>query len=290
MAGPGGLRGVFDQQAGVLVRGVADLQAKSQIPLSTLRSRHHVDIRTRLGECEPTLETLRDETDAWGHPMLVVLDTFGGAVSARLLHRIAANIASEVIVTIQPQHFSRFAEAEGVTNGDEVFGNETWRLAAQQSSSEKARWLLEHYRQTVHEAGFAHVLDFELIDDRGQSLYLVLGTSHERGLQKMKEVLWEVDDAAGVGYRDPRDPAQQTLAFEIKPQTAPLRRLMRDYLASRPNHRATVHACRRFALFYTVYKESQVRPALQRMIDDDVLLCENQSLAHLELSSVVRLR
>lgn len=255
------------------------------VPLTVLRDQHGVDVQVKLGPCEPTLEQLLDQTGAWGHPMLVVLDTFGGAVSARLLRRIAENPAGETIVTIQPQHFARFADAPDVTNGDEVFGDTEWRRVAQQPAEHKVSWLLQRYRQTVIAAGFTHVLDFELVDRRGQALYLVFGTSHDRGLQKMKEVIWEVDDVAGVGYRDPRDPDQETLAIELEPQTAPLRRLLRDFLAVQPGRRATVHGLRRFALYRTIYKESQVKPMVQQMVDANELLSSD---APLRFSSEVR--
>lgn len=83
---------------------------------------------------------------------------------------------------------------------------------------------MQQYRRTVIDSGFSHVLDFELIDARGQLFYLVFGTSHQRGLEKVKEVMWEVDEAIGIRYRDPRDPGQQSLEIELEPQTAPLRR------------------------------------------------------------------
>lgn len=175
---------------------------------------------------------------AWGRPMLVVLDTWGGSVPIGLIRRIATNVSSEVIVTIQPQYFTRFAGSSDVAHGDRVFGGVGWRRVTEQRSSQKARWLLQHYRDTVKSVGFPHVLDFELIDNRGQALYLVFGTTHPRGLQKMKEAMWEVDDVNGVGYRDPRDPGQQTLDIQVEPQTAPLRRLIVDYLSSEPNRQA----------------------------------------------------
>lgn len=170
--------------------------------------------------------------------MLVVLDTWGGSVPIGLIRRIATNVSSEVIVTIQPQYFTRFAGSSDVAHGDRVFGGVGWRRVTEQRSSQKARWLLQHYRDTVKSVGFPHVLDFELIDNRGQALYLVFGTTHPRGLQKMKEAMWEVDDVNGVGYRDPRDPGQQTLDIQVEPQTAPLRRLIVDYLSSEPNRQA----------------------------------------------------
>ena len=85
---------------------------------------------------------------------------------------------------------------------------------------------MRQYRETIRKAGFTHVLDFELVDLRGASLYLVFGTTHDRGLQKMKEAMWEVDPVAGVRYRDPRDPEQQMLDIEVEPQTAALERLI----------------------------------------------------------------
>jgi three-Cys-motif partner protein len=218
-----------------------------------------IDIEVRKGQCEPTLEQLLDEHHAWGHPILAVLDTWGGAVSARLVKRFAENKASEVIVTIQPQYFARFAEVQDVEHGDKVFGAKTWRDVASQHSSAKTSWLRNRYRQTIEECGFKYVLDFELVDETGHILYLVFGTNHKRGLQKMKEAMWEVDDVYGTGYRDPRDPDQETLQIMIEPQTEPLKRLLLMHLASLPDQQATLSYLQAFALFRTVYKESQAR-------------------------------
>lgn len=223
-----------------------------------------VDVVT--GTCEPTLGETLTRHGAWGRPMLVVLDTWGGGVPLDLVRRIAANRSSEVIITILPQYFSRFAGATDLVTGDTVFGGTSWREVKDQPAEEKSGWLLRRYRDTVRGAGFSHVLDFELMGSNGQPLYLVFGTTHERGLTKMKEAMWEVDDVAGAGYRDPRDPEQQTLEIELDPQTGPLRRQLRDHLASLPGRRATVEELRRFALLTTVYKESQVRPVLVDML------------------------
>ena len=275
-----------DQRCTAMLASEIVARGTNGVPLTVLRDQHGVDVQVQQGRCEPTLEQLLDQTGAWGHPMLVVLDTFGGAVSARLLRRIAKNPAGETIVTIQPQHFARFAEASEVTKGDEVFGDADWRRVAQQPAEQKVSWLLQRYRQTVTAAGFKHVLDFELVDRRGQALYLVFGTSNDLGLRKMKEVIWEVDDVAGVGYRDPRDPNQETLAIQLEPQTAPLRRLVRDLVAAQPDRRAAVHELREFAFYQTVYKESQVKPVLQQMVDAGELVSAD---ATLRFSSEVRI-
>ncbi|MGW0245495.1 three-Cys-motif partner protein TcmP [Nocardia goodfellowii] len=225
-----------------------------------------VDLDVREGACIPTLELLLTEHKAWGRPMLVVLDTWGGAVPLELVGRIAGNPNSEVLITIQPQYFSRFAEVDSIEHGDEVFGGTGWRRVHELPADQKARWVLQHYRDAIRTAGFNYVLDFELIDKRGHSLYLVFGTGHPRGLQKMKEAMWEVDDVAGVGYRDPRDPDQQTLEIRFEPNIAPLQRLLRDELRRKGDKGAQVRDLRTFALYRTVFKESQVIPALESLM------------------------
>lgn len=170
------------------------------------------------------------------------------------------------IITMQPQYFSRFASVDDITHGDRVFGGTDWRGVVHQPSAAKERWLLQRYRETIKTAGFPYVLDFELIDKRGQSLFLVFGTTHPKGLTKMKEAMWEVDDAAGVGYRDPRDPNQETLTIEFEPNTAPLKRLVLDHLRNVPEGRSAIYELRRFALYNTVFKESQAMSVVRELV------------------------
>lgn len=160
-------------------------EAANNIALAQLHQ-HGIVVDVVTGTCEPRLEEVLTRHAAWGHPMLVVLDTWGGAVHLDLVRRIAGNVSSEVIVTMQPQYFARFAEAPDVAHGDSVFGGTEWREVATKPAQDKARWLLQRYRRTVQGAGFPHVLDFELIDTRGQALYLVFGTTHHQGVRKMK--------------------------------------------------------------------------------------------------------
>lgn len=228
--------------------------------------RHGVEVELLHGRCDQALEPLLDRYDAWAHPLLVNLDTFGASVPAALLGRVAATPAGEVLITMGPGYFTRFATVEDLTHGDAVFGGEQWREVADVPSQEKADWLLEQYRATVAQAGFRFVLHFTLVDERGQLLYLIFGTTSRKGLVKMKEAMWEVDRSHGVGYRDPRDPQQQTLEIELEPQVAPLRRLVLAELGRRPARQATEADLRDFALLETVYKEAQASQALRDLL------------------------
>lgn len=268
----GGIRFVFidrDQRCIEMLPGELS-KAVEPVPLDEL-AQHGVYVAIEKGECEPHLGQVLTRERSWDRPILAVLDTWGGAVSFALVHRIAANPGSEVIITMQPQYFARFAAVTDITYGDKVFGGTAWRAVAQQPAEAKERWLLERYRQTIEAAGFPFVLDFELVDTRGQSLFLVFGTAHPKGLSKMKEAMWEVDSIAGIGYRDPRDPNQETLAIEVEPHTAPLKRLILDHLKKLPGNRSPIHELRKFALYNTVYKESQAMSVVRELVASGLL-------------------
>ena len=222
------------------------------------------------GACADMLEGTLDSLGAWGHPIFANLDSWGNApVPYRLLQRVAANIASEVIVTLQPQHFVRFVTDMG-EEGDEVFGGDpAWRQVADMEPAQKSRHILTCYRNALHAAGFAFLLDFELVPRHGQPLYLVFGTNHRRGVEKMKDSLWEVDRTQGVGFRDPRDEQAETLFDVDTPQLAPLARLLHNRLKAVGSTR--IERLREFALFETVYRPEHVIAALTPLVQKKVL-------------------
>lgn len=268
----GGIRFIFvdhDQRCIDILPGEL---ASAALPVAYDQlGQHGVHVWVEKGECEPTLEHVLTRAKAWNRPILAVLDTWGGGVSAELVGKFAYP-GSEVIITIQPQYFSRFADVKDIKHGDGVFGDADWREVAKQPSENKQRWLMRQYRETVRKAGFTHVLDFELVDNRGASLYLVFGTTHDRGLQKMKEAMWEVDPVTGMGYRDPRDPEQEMLDIEIEPQTAALERLIVEHVRAHPTGRVPIYELRKFALYRTVYKESQAMTAVRSLVNKGGLM------------------
>ena len=247
--------------------------------------RYGIDLAVQAGDYDPTLFSLLSEHDAWGRPMLVVLDTFGGGVKVDIVRRIAKNPSSEVIITFEPHHFARFPTS---AHGDAVFGDPEWRRVADLPASAKADWVVNKYREVLHDAGFPFVLTFELVGVGGHSLFLIFGTTHVRGLQKMKEAMWEVDPIQGVQYRDPADPDQQLLDIRLEPHTEPLRRELLQYLREAPEHSASVGDLRRFALYRTVYKESQVKPVLDKLVDMGLAVGDGVD-GHVRLGGKVRL-
>ncbi|SFO49919.1 three-Cys-motif partner protein [Geodermatophilus obscurus] len=234
------------------------------------RSDAAMPVRVIEGTCIDHLEAALDSINAWGQPIFANLDSWGNApVPYKLLQRLAVNVSSEVIVTLFPQHFVRFVSNLGEA-GDEVFGGDpTWRTVNGLAPEAKSRHILTCYRQALKAAGFPYLLDFELIPKHGQPLYLVFGTGHPLGVKKMKDSLWEVDRAQGVGFRDPRDDQAETLFDMEEPQIGPLARLLEQKL--RDSGRVRVEELRQFALFETVYRPEHVIRALKPLVDRGVV-------------------
>ncbi|MET9397343.1 three-Cys-motif partner protein TcmP [Kitasatospora sp. NPDC002965] len=249
----------------------AELELRIAAAAGTPGSRSdRLDVRIAQGQCHPDLLQQLERAGSLHHPMFVLLDGFGGPeVPFHLLQRIATQRRSEVMVTFQPSFHVRFSEKaeRHRAAGDAFFGDTEWHGVFQQPSSTKTPYLRDRYRESLGRAGFQHTLAFEMIDETGHLLYLIFGTRHERGVEKMKEAMWVVDTTSGVRYRDPKDPNQQALELELEPDTGPLRRILLDHLGSAQTL-SSVDQLKKYALLETVYRPTQVIPLLRRMRDD----------------------
>jgi three-Cys-motif partner protein len=178
-------------------------------------------VRVVVGHADAGLAAgaLLEETGAWGHPILAVFDSWGNVnVPLGLIARLARNPSSEVIVTFGPNWFSRRGKLEP-EKLDMVFGGRRHWQPASEESRPQERWRawLASYRQALRRAGFRYQLQFRIVPQTGQPLYLVYGTGHERGVEVMKDAMWDVDGTDGLGFEDPRThgarPAGQMALF-----------------------------------------------------------------------------
>lgn len=242
------------------------------------------------GTCADELEKSLDRLHAWGQPILAVLDSWGNApISYPLLKRLARNPATEVIVTFGPRHFVRFVSELGPKADDVFGGNQRWRDVIDQPDGEaKRQHLLDCYRQTLQSAGFRHLLDFELVDRRGEVLYLIFGTNHPRGVEKMKDTLWDVDPVCGVGFRDPRDEQHETLFDVNEPLLAPLGRLLLPRIAQAGSTGVVVRDLRTFALHETVFRPQHVIQALTPLRETGII--ESRPPGRIRNDSYVRIK
>jgi three-Cys-motif partner protein len=243
------LREVIDQRFPRLPRGI------------TLDYHH--------GSCEDTWETALNQSNAWGQPIFANLDPFGPGVPFALVQRLGANRSSEVLVTFASDWLRRFWSLEEIGDGDMQFGSKAWRKVGELDDPEKKElFLVETYRETLGRAGFNLTAPFKLSDEGGHSFYLICGTSHRRGLERMKEAMWKIDPVGGVQFRDPRDPNQGVLDLGIPdPDISPLVRIFNAKLASNLNASHTVEELKDFALFNTGFRPPHATKAIQQMIE-----------------------
>lgn len=241
----------------------------------------------RQGTCAKALIPLLEETGAFNTPIFALLDSWGGPVIPHEIpRRIASNTSSEVLITFQPQFLARFGNvAQQQAAGDRAFGGTAWQEVSGQPSERKYEFLVDAYRQSIRDAGFAHILSFELLDEQGHELHLVFGTNSQLGLEKMKDALWKVDPLQGVRYRDPRDPNQEALEITFEPGMGPLRRLIQRYVTELDGE-CSLEDLRNFTLFETVYRPPHATDIVRELIKDNVI----ERLNGGQLSKTSRLR
>ena len=237
-------------------------------------------------------EGLLEKTSAWGHPILAVFDSWGNVnVPLRLIGRLARNPASEVIVTFGPNWFSRRENLEP-DRLDMVFGGRKYWEPANQEQRTDERWRawLATYRAALRRAGFRFQLHFQIVPKTGLPLYLVYGTNHEKGVEVMKDAMWEVDGNDGMGFADPRTrgaplPGQEMLLWG-GPKNPELLELVRQRLEDGPvsladlGHWLLVETAR--------WRAKDARPAVRDLLEMGAASVD--PVGKLTKESVIRLR
>ncbi len=219
-------------------------------------------MRVHCDDCVDCFEQAIAEVGGWGGPVFANLDGWGVDVDYQIVQRIAQERSSEVLITFKDQFFIRFADGDQQA-GERVFGHSNWRRVDQLPTAEKQPFLMDLYREGLHAAGFQYVLTFEMIDEGGHSLHLFFGTTNKVAVQRFKDGLWAVDGVSGQKFRDPRDPNQ--MSFDIlHPDFTPLEKRILELLDGRDY--SMVELCED-ALLKTIYKETHVKPAVDRLID-----------------------
>jgi len=238
------------------------------------RLHREIKVEYREGRCADKAEDLLTSLGAFGRPIFAFLDSFSGSdVPFSLVKRIASNQGSEVLVTFGPRFLTQFGTVDiHAAKGDAVFGSTEWRQVVNKPSNEKRRFLVDTYRhKSLPAAGFKHSLAFEMRDERGHSLWLIFGTTHERGLEKMKEAMWKVDPYQGLRYVDAADPQQIAMDITVEPDTSALKREILDRVRSE-GPEVSVARLRDFVLQETIYKPTQVLGMVRELINEKRLV------------------
>ncbi|OJF15786.1 hypothetical protein [Couchioplanes caeruleus] len=120
-------------------------------------------------------------------------------------------------------------------------------------------------RDDLRQAGFPLVAAVELAVSDEPGEILLYATTLGKSLEAFKDLLWAVDEYAGVRYRDPGDPERHLIDISLSPHPGPLRRELLAHL--REEGEASVTNLRTFALTETVYRAADATRVLHTLLD-----------------------
>ena len=203
-------------------------------------------------------------------PTFAFIDPFGWTgVPFHLIKEILAQQSCEVLINFMFEEINRFIEhPDQVENFDSLFGTDEWRQMSAIVDKKSRRTFLHglYLRQLRVAAGARYVRSFEMRNDKDVTDYfLFFATNSPKGMAKMKEAMWKVDQSGEFRFSDATNPAQQLL-FSPKPDFDALRQAIVGRFAGKDT---TVAAIEYFVLAETSYREThykkQVLVPLERL-------------------------
>ena len=204
-------------------------------------------------------------------PTFAFVDPFGYSdTPLAVIERIMAHKKCEVLITFMYEEVNRFIDHPDRTQHahfDRLFGTNEWRKARDlREPQERKRFIHDLYlRQLRRGAGIAYVRSFEMVNRGNRTdYYLFFGTKNLLGLRKMKEAMWSVDPTGGNRFSDSTDYSQPVL-FDLKCLPA-LREAIVSWMEGRT---VTIGQVERFALTHTPFRETHVRKAALKPLEEE---------------------
>ncbi len=221
----------------------------------------HVDIRQ--GYFEDVFGEIVDEIEERGSalaPTFAFVDPFGYKdATMELSDRFLRFYGCEVLIYVPLPSIYRFVGAPNAPEQalDGFFGDPRWRDAGDLEGDERWAFLHDLFRDQLRDAGrVKYVRSFEIKGKGFSGYHLFFGSSHPRGLEKMKEAMWSVDRVEGQRFADSTDLDQEVLFDPVEVDTGPLLQALRARFGTEP---FTIEDAERLALLDTPYLPSHVK-------------------------------
>src|SRR5215510_3563691 len=176
-----------------------------------------------------------------------------------LVKEILAYNSCEVLFNFMYEEINRFIEHPDQTkNFEELFGTDKWRAVANFAEPRARRAFLHdlYVSQLRNAADVRYVRSFEMRNKKDVTDYfLFFATNSAKGIKKMKEAMWKVDQSGEFRFSDATNPAQ-TLLFEPAPDFSALRRAIVERFAG---VETTVAEVEGFVLAETPFRETHYK-------------------------------
>jgi len=159
-------------------------------------------------------------------PTLVFIDPFGFSHTPfQTIRTVLKNDRCEVLVNFMYEEVNRFLSLEKhAEDYDELFGTTEWRAVLGLSEAAERRKAIHdiYLKQLKTTAKYVH--SFEMLNKGNSTDYfLFFATNSLKGLEKMKEAMWKVDDTGSFQFSDHSDTRGLLSLFSAHPNLAPLR-------------------------------------------------------------------
>lgn len=159
-------------------------------------------------------------------PCLVFIDPFGFSHTPfRTIERVLSNKRCEVLINFMYEEVNRFLSLEVLSADlDELFGTRDWRDVPNISGSDLRRKAIHdiYLRQLKTAARYVH--SFEMRNRTNSTDYFLFFASNSlKGLEKMKEAMWKVDDTGSFQFSDHEHARGLLYLFSEHPNLSPLR-------------------------------------------------------------------
>ena len=207
-------------------------------------------------------------------PTFAFIDPFGWKDIPMSVIRDMALGKCDVLVTFMAEYVSRFVGHPDKSlqySVDDLFGTGDYRQAAGLTGDDRKLFLRDLYVKQLREmAGFTFAKPFEFRDMRrpgARTMYfLMFGTHHVRGLDRMKSAMWKLDPEQGVSFLGLTE--GEPLLFEPEPNLDSLEAAIRDRFTG---HTVPVRHVEDFVITDTDYTSSHYKAVL-RSIEERGLL------------------
>lgn len=159
-------------------------------------------------------------------PAFVFIDPFGFSHTPfKTVANVLGNSRCEVLVNFMYEEVNRFISLEEhAEDFDNLFGTTDWRSVRNLTGPSQRRKAIHdiYLRQLKTCAAYVH--SFEMLNKGNNTDYfLFFATNNLRGLEKMKDAMWRVDDTGSFQFSDHADALGLTSLFSAHPNLAPLR-------------------------------------------------------------------
>lgn len=179
-----------------------------------------------------------DTLDEAGHhiaPTFAFIDPFGYSDAPMpLTGRLFQFERCEVLLYVPFPFIVRFLARNGQAPAmDALFGGNEWQQAIPFTGKKRLDFLHDLFERKLRECGLGYVRSFQIVSSSGAHGYhLFFGTTHLRGMERMKDAMWNLDPIAGTRFRDSTDIGKQVL-FDPDPDYHALTQLLVDHYGSR---------------------------------------------------------